>query len=115
MDKHLNILCILKLNQKTIYSSALIDSGVSGYGFIDHSYTHKHDIPMILLNTPWTLKAFNGKSIEHGLWITYIARIDYLSFDIYKEYNLYLYISHLHYYSIVLGHFWFWKQNSHIQ
>ena len=36
---------------------------------------------MILLNTPRTLKAFDGKPTEYGQ-ITHIARIDCLSFDI---------------------------------
>lgn len=66
INGHLAIPCILKLNQQTIYSSALIDSGASGYGFIDHSYVHKHNISMILLNTPWTLKAFDKKPTEYG-------------------------------------------------
>ena len=113
IDGHLTIPCILKLNQQTIHSSALIYSGASGYGFIDHSYAHKHNIPIILLNTPRTLKAFNGNPTEYGQ-ITHIARIDCLSFDMHKEYNLYLYVSHLHYHSIVLGHLWLRKHDPHI-
>lgn len=89
MDGHLAIPCTLKLNQQTIHSSALIDSGASGYGFIDHSYTHRHNIPMILLKMPRTLEAFDGNPTEYGR-ITHIARIDCLSFGMHKESNIHL-------------------------
>lgn len=113
MDGHLAIPCILKLNQQTIYSLALINSSLSGFGFIDNFYAHKYNIPMILLNTPLTLEAFDGNPTEYGQ-ITHIAQINCFSFDMHKECNLYLYVSYLHYYSIVLGHPWLQKHNPHI-
>ena len=60
---------------------------------------------MILLNTPQTLKAFNGKSIKYKQ-IIYIALIDCLSFDMHKKCNFYLYVSHLYHYSIILDYPW---------
>ena len=58
---------------------------------------------MILLNTLLILDAFNRKSTKYKQ-ITYIAQIHYLLFNMYKKYNLYLYINNFHYYSIVLSH-----------
>ena len=113
MDGHLAIPCILKLNQQTINSLALIDSSASGFEFIDHFYVHKHNIPIILLNTPQTLEEFDRNPTEYGQ-ITHVARIDYLSFDMHKECNFYLYVSYLHHPSFVLRHLWLQKHDLHI-
>lgn len=72
INKHLAILCILSLNQQTVYISALINPSTSKYGFINDFYTHKYKIPMILSNTSRILEVFDGKPREYAQ-ITHIA------------------------------------------
>lgn len=49
-----------------VHSLALIDCGISRYRFINHFYTHKHNIYLILLNTPWILEAFDEKPTKYS-------------------------------------------------
>lgn len=113
MDGHLAVSCTLTTNHKQIQTSALIDSGASGYGFIDHSFAHKHSIPLILLNTPWTLEAFDGTPSDYGQ-ITHIARIDNFALDHHEEQTVFLYVTHLHHHAIVLRHPWLQKHDPNI-
>lgn len=68
---------------------------------------------MILLNTPRTLKVFDGKPTKYGQ-IIHIAQIDCLSFDKHNKYGLYLYITHFHHYPIIFSHLWLQKHDSYI-
>lgn len=58
---------------------------------------------MIVLNISCTLEAFDSKPTEYGQ-IIHTAQIKFLSFDIYKNYNVYLYISYCHNHFIIESH-----------
>ena len=113
MDGYLAVMCILITNQKQVQTSALIDFGASGYGFIDHSFAHKQNIPLILLNTPRTLEAFDS-SLSDYRQITHIVKIDNFALDHHEEQTVFLYVTHLHHHPIMLGYPWLQKHDPFI-
>ena len=54
------ILYIVKYSNKVIKTYTLIDSGASGYTFIDSSFVQFNDLALDPLQTPCTLEVFDG-------------------------------------------------------
>jgi hypothetical protein len=64
MDRnHLIIMCTLHDKGNVIISHALIESGTTGYAFIDEDYAHHHHLPLHLLKSPRNLTIINERPV----------------------------------------------------
>jgi hypothetical protein len=64
--KHLVVTCNLSFNHKKIPTHALIDCRVTGYAFINQTFTMHHKLPLCPLITPWVLEVINGRKTSLG-------------------------------------------------
>src|SRR5271169_2591351 len=97
---HLVITCTLSDNENKIRTHALIDSGATGYSFIDEDFAHHHNLPLYKLSTPHSLEVINGHPISSGT-ITYITKA-HLSIGSHHE-KLPMFVTKLSHYPLILG------------
>ena len=96
-------------NTNPVLIQALLDTGASGYAFIDFDFAQKNCIPMSLLSHPRTLEAFDGSSPSFGS-ITHIVRLN-MSIGNHVENDMGLFVTRLSHHPIILGHPWLKKHN----
>ena len=102
-DSHMVISCILRRFQTRIKALILVDSGASGYSFIDQDFARFHNFPLHQLKYPRRLSGFDGQPALTGN-ITHIAEVTMdLNGHVEKHF---LYVTGLRHYPIVLGHPW---------
>lgn len=112
-NSHFVVDCSIKSqNSKPIPSLALIDSGASAYGFINTRFALKHDLKIIPLPRPRSLKVFDGTESTSGQ-ITHVAQVT-LDIKGHSE-SILLFITSLAYFDIVLGLPWLRYHNPDIQ
>ena len=58
--------CTLSYNEISINSHALIDTGVTGYVFMDKDFVSTYNIPTLELKKPRTIEVINGWTISSG-------------------------------------------------
>jgi hypothetical protein len=58
--KYLIVTCDLSFNHKKIPTHALIDCRVTGYAFVDQTFTMHHKLPLRPLPTPQVLEVIDG-------------------------------------------------------
>ena len=102
-NSHIIISCILHQAQFRIHVFALIDSETSVYAFIDKSFVQQHNIPLHPLIYPWRLWGFDDQTALTDD-ITYVTEIT-MVIKGHTE-RLFLYITELNQYSIVMGLSW---------
>ena len=102
-DSHMVISCILRRFQNRIKALILVDSGASGYSFIDQDFARFHNFPLHQLKYPRRLSGFDGQLALTGN-ITHIAEVT-MDLNGHVE-KLFLYVTGLRHYLIVLGHPW---------
>jgi len=66
--------CTIVDNHNEIRSRALIDSGATGYAFIDKAFAEPHNFPVFELKEPRPLTVINGRPVSSGA-ITHITKI----------------------------------------
>ena len=95
--------CILRRFQARIKALVLIDSGASGYSFIDKEFAQLHDLPLHSLKYPRILRGFDGRAALTGS-ITHVAEV---TMDLHGHVEkLFMYVTGLRHHPIVLGHPW---------
>jgi hypothetical protein len=57
---HLIVTCTLSLNHKEISTHALINSGATGYAFIDQDFANRHQLSPRPLKKPRALEVIDG-------------------------------------------------------
>lgn len=100
---HLVISCTLSNNENIIHTHALIDTGASGYAFIDENFARHHKIPLSPLRTPRHLEVIDGRAVSSGQ-ITHLARLG-LTIKEHKE-QAPFFVTTLGHYPLVLGIPW---------
>ena len=73
-DNHLVLACDIIDNQNVIRSHALIDSGATGYAFMDKDFARCHHLPLYSLKDPIALAVIDGRPISSGA-ITHLTRV----------------------------------------
>lgn len=96
---------------ESISSLALIDSGASAHGFIDSKFAHNHNLELIELPRPRSLKVFDGNDSASGC-ITHLSKTT-LIINGHSE-TMLLFVTSLAYFDIVLGLPWLESHNPEI-
>ena len=71
---HLVMACTIVDNHNEIRSHALIDSGGTGYAFVDKAFAERHNFPLFELKGPRPLTVIDGQPVSSGA-ITHITKI----------------------------------------
>jgi len=71
---HLVMACTIVDNHNEIRSHTLIDSGATGYAFIDKAFAKCNNFPLFELKEPRPLTVIEGGPVSSGA-ITYITKI----------------------------------------
>jgi len=100
---HLIVAATLRNNNHSIQTSAMIDTGAMGYGFIDENFVFQHNLPSYTLNPAQVLEVIDGCPIKSGQ-ITHITKI-FCQIQDYME-TLSAFITKLVHFSLVLGFSW---------
>jgi len=115
--RHLVVSCTLAINNTSLPSYALVDSGATGFGFIDKNFVRHHHLTTFPLTQPRLLEVVDGRPISSGTITTYVE----LCMDIAgHEERIRLFVTTLGHYPLVLGIPWLkyhdvktdWKTNS---
>jgi len=72
--EHLVVAATLRNNNHSIQTSAMINTGATGFAFIDENFVRQHNLPRYTLNPPRDLEVIDGRPIESGQ-ITHITKI----------------------------------------
>ena len=97
---HLIVTSTLRNGENSVQTPSLIDSGATGFAFIDENFARQHKFPLYKLRTPRDLEVIDGRPIESGQ-ITHITKI---SCQIGNHYEtLSAFITKLGHFSLVLG------------
>ena len=103
-SSHFVIRALVKCSKsKSITSLALIDSGASAHGFINSKFARNHEIELLNLPRPRSLKVFDGSDSVSGQ-ITHLAKIT-LDINGHSE-TMLLFVTPLAYFDLVLGLPW---------
>jgi hypothetical protein len=100
---HLVLLGTRLYNDKTISVNTLIDTGASGFAFIDEEFIRRHNIATFALKTHRHLEVIDGRPIQSGA-ITQVAHLN-LEINGHKEKSSF-FVTKLGHYPIVLGIPW---------
>ncbi|KAG0134926.1 hypothetical protein HOY82DRAFT_480689, partial [Tuber indicum] len=65
-DNHLVVTCDIIDNQNIIRTHALIDSGATGYAFIDKDFARRHHLLLYQLKESIHLAVIDGRPISSG-------------------------------------------------
>jgi transposase InsO family protein len=100
---HLVLSGQLVVEDNTISVKTLIDTGASGFAFIDEDFTRRHNIKTLTLKNPRHLEVIDGRPIQSGA-ITQIAHLE-LKINGHVEKSPF-FVTKLGHYPIVLGIPW---------
>ncbi len=106
--EHLVVNCTIDNQGNQIRSHALIDSGATGFAFIDEEFASSQGLPLYSLKDPRELEVIDGRSIESGL-VTAITKVK-LTIDKHVE-SIPMFVTKLGHYPIVLGIPWLNKHD----
>lgn len=95
--------CKLVTNERNIQTHALIDTGCSGFAFIDEKFARHNNFPFHPLTVPRTLKVIDGRPVSSGN-ITHLCNIP-LPIDSHRE-VVPFFVTKLGSYPLVLGIPW---------
>jgi Reverse transcriptase (RNA-dependent DNA polymerase)/RNase H-like domain found in reverse transcriptase len=94
-----------------ILCNAMLDSGSSGFAFVDLDYAHKNKLQRIPLHTPKDIRMFDGTEPRSGR-ITHCVRVE-LEMDNHREW-MFMFITALSGYPVILGIPWLRRHNPHV-
>jgi hypothetical protein len=97
---HLVLSGQLVMKDNTISVKTLIDTGVTGFAFIDEDFTRRHTIKTHPLKSSRHLEVIDGRHIQSGA-ITHIVHLT-LNINRYVE-NSPFFVTKLGHYPIILG------------
>lgn len=100
---HLVAACKIVSNNKSIQTHALIDSGCSGFAFIDETFAHHNNLPLLPLKSPRALEVIDGRPISSGQ-ITHLCYLP-MTIDTHHE-TVPFFVTKLGSYPLVLGIPW---------
>lgn len=98
----------LNLDEKTLPTYAMADTGADGMAFIDQGWAVYHELPLVELKRPITLECFDGTDSASGA-ITHCV-LTGLEIEDYRE-TIKLFVTQLAYYPVVLGLPWLKKHD----
>jgi len=101
--EHLFVAATLRNGDHSIQTSAMIDTGASGFAFIDENFVCQHNFPHYRLNPPQDLEVINGRPIASGQ-IMHLTKISCQIQDHTK--TLPAFITKFGHFSLVLGIPW---------
>ena len=64
--------CTLSYNETSIKTHTIIDTGATGYAFMDKDFVSEHNIPTLELKKPRTIEVIDGRTISSGK-VTHLA------------------------------------------
>ena len=102
-DRHMVISCKLRQAQSRIQTRCLIDTGASGYAFMDQDFAHQNHFALHRLQYPRIIRAFDGQPSSSG-HITHLAEV-IMDIQGHVE-RAFFYLTGLKQYPIVLGLPW---------
>lgn len=70
--KHSIILCSLSFNNVSVRTFTLVESGATGFAFVDKEFASLHSIRLQELKTPHHIEGIEGRPIDPGV-VTHIA------------------------------------------
>jgi predicted aspartyl protease len=106
--EHLVVNCTIDDQGNEIRSHALIDSGATGFAFIDEEFTTSHGLPLYSLKDPQELEVIDGRPIESGL-VTAITKVKLTIHQHIEE--IPMFVTKLGHYPVVLGIPWLNKHD----
>lgn len=109
--KHLVLSCILTTNHVSIPTYTLIDTGATGYTFIDEDFASHHKLPLLQLKNPRTLQVIIARPVSAGN-IIHIARLGLTVKDETEEPQFFL--NMLGQYLLVMGIVWLQQHDASI-
>jgi hypothetical protein len=95
--------CKIVNNKIPIQTHALIDTGCSGFAFIDETFARHNNLPFLPLKSPRTLEVIDGRPISSGQ-ITHLCYLP-LTIDSHHE-TIPFFVTKLGSYPLVLGIPW---------
>jgi len=98
--EHLFVAGTLRNGDHSIQTPTMIDTGTTGFTFIDENFVRQHKFPRYRLNPPRNLEVIVGQPIESGQ-ITYLTKITCQIQD--HTETLPAFITKLIHFSLVLG------------
>jgi len=101
--EHLFVAATLRNGDHSIQTPAMIDTGATGFAFIDENFVCQHKLPHYRLNPAQDLKVIDGRPIESGQ-ITHLTKISGQIQD--HTEMLPAFITKLGHFSLVLGIPW---------
>jgi len=101
--EHLVVAATICNNDHSIQTSAMIDTGETGFAFIDENFVRQHNLPRYTRNLPQDLEVIDGHPTESGQ-ITHIRKISCQIQD--HTETLSAFITKLGCFSLVLGIPW---------
>jgi len=101
--ENLFVAATLHNGDHSIQTSTIIDTGATGFVFIDENFVCQQNFPQYRLNPPQDLEVINGRPIESGQ-ITHLTKISYQIQD--HTETLPAFITKLGHFSLVLGIYW---------
>ena len=101
--EHLFVAATLRNGDHSIQTPAMIDTGATGFAFIDENFVRQHKFPRYRLNPPRDLEVIDGRPIESGQ-ITHLTKISCQIQD--HTEMLPAFITKLGHFSLVLGIPW---------
>jgi len=104
--EHLFVAATLHNGDHSIQTPAMIDTGATGFAFIDENFVRQHKFPHYRLNPPRDLKVIDGRPIESSQ-ITHLTKISCQIQD--HTEMLPAFITKLGHFSLVLGIPWLRK------
>jgi len=101
--EHLFVAATLRNGDHSIHTPAMIDTGATGFAFIDENFVRQHKFPRYRLNPPRDLEVIDGRPIESGQ-ITHLTKISCQIQD--HTEMLPAFITKLEHFSLVFGIPW---------
>jgi len=105
IGEHLVLQCQIETPHRTISTYALVDSGATGYAFIDSDFARKNKIPLSPLKTNHTLEVVDGRPISSGM-VTHLAKPTTIIQEHHIEDATPMFVTRLGRYPLVLGIPW---------
>jgi predicted aspartyl protease len=101
--EHLVVNCTIDDQGRQTCSHTLIDSGATGYAFIDEEFAISRGLPLYRLKEPRTLEVIDGRPIESGE-VTAITKVKMIIHKHVEE--IPMLVTKLGHYPVVLGIPW---------
>ena len=110
-DRHMVVTCKLRLAQFRISTQCLIDTGASGYAFMDQNFALQNNLVLHRLRHPRVIRAFDGEPSSSG-YVTHLAEA-IMDIQGHVE-RIFFHLTGLKQYTIVLGLPWLCRHGASV-